>query len=249
MIALLPWQWALAGFGAFCLGLSKTGVAGLGIVSVALFALLLPPRDSVGIVLIVLICADVLAVSVYRRHAEWKHLVRLIPWAAAGIVAGYFALGRVDDAQVKKLIGGILLLMVVLQGLQRRHKAQTGAVDAFPHTLWFVALTGVAAGFTTMIANAAGPIMVVYLLAIGLPKMAFVGTAAWYFLLLNLFKVPFQMNLGAIDLPALQIAAPLVPCALAGGLLGRVVLPRIDQKLFESLALFFTLAAGLRLLF
>lgn len=252
---LEPWQWLLAGLAAFCVGLSKTGIAGLGIAAVALFALLLPARESVGIVLLILICADFVAVAFYRRHAEWKYLVRLLPWAAAGIALGYLAMGRLDSAQVKRLIGGILILIVAVQVAQRARKGRpAGSSDAEAGEsapvapLWFVAGTGIAAGFTTMVANAAGPIMILYLLAMRLPKMAFIGTAAWYFMILNLFKVPFGIRLGLIDLPALRFAALLFPFAILGGLSGRALIKHIDQKLFETLALALTLAAGVYLL-
>ena len=256
-LALEPWQWALAALGAFCIGLSKTGVAGLGIASIALFAVLLPPRESVGIVLLILIGADVVAVLSYRRHADWGRLGRLFPWAAAGVLLGYLAMGRIDEAQIKRLIGGILVLMVIAQWVQRRRAAAAApaAGDGDPdantpnHAPWVVGLVGTVAGFTTMVANAAGPIMILYLLAMRLPKMSFIGTSAWFFLVLNLFKVPFNLGLGLINPGALRFALTLFPCALAGGLSGRLLIRHIDQKLFETLALALTLAAGLRLLF
>lgn len=258
---LEPWQWALAGLAAFCIGLSKTGIAGLGIAAVAIFSSLFPPRESVGIVLLVLICADFVAVAFYRQHAEWQYLLRLFPWTAAGVTLGWLAMDHVNEAQAKKLIGGILVLMVVFQMAQRIRKGReakaaeangatgTAEDEPIPHSLWFVAATGIGAGFTTMVANAAGPIMILYLLAMRLPKMAFIGTAAWYFLLINLFKVPFGINLGIIHLPALKFAATLFPLAILGGLSGRAIIKYINQKVFEVLALTLTLLAGLRMLF
>lgn len=250
-LSLEPWEWALAAIGAFGVGLSKTGIAGLGVLVVALFALVLPTRASVGVVLPILICADLFAVSLFRRHAVWAHLVRLFPWAAAGVVAGYFAMGRINDAQIEKLIGTLLLVLVVVH-VARQRRADTRLdeeADTGRHGLAFVATMGVLGGFTTMIANAAGPIMVLYLLAMRLPKVAFIGTAAWYFLILNVFKVPFSVHLGLINADALWLDLTLFPFAIAGALCGKPVLKRIDQKLFENLALVLTLLAALRLLF
>src|SRR6476661_4170882 len=97
---LALWQWAILVTAAFLIGVSKTGITGLGTFAVALFALALPARSSVGVVLLILISADIIAVTIYRHHAIWSHLWRLFPWAAIGIILGYFAVGRIDDRHV-----------------------------------------------------------------------------------------------------------------------------------------------------
>jgi len=242
----------LLALGAFLIGLSKTGIAGLGILTVVIFASVLPPKASVGIVLPILLSADVVAVAAFRRHADWPQLVRLFPWAGAGVVLGYFALGRINDTQTAKLVGGIVLTMVVLHFARQRNLARRAAPDDDlplpPAALWFVAVMGLLAGFTTMVANAAGPVMILYLLAVRLPKMAFIGTSAWYFLCLNLFKVPFSISLGLVNMASLGFSLALAPFAVGGALFGRAVLRHIPQKLFEDTALVLTILAGLRLL-
>jgi uncharacterized protein len=242
---LTLWQWMLAAVSAAMFGIAKTGVAGLGILPVALFASIMPARDSVGVVLVVLIIADIVAVSVYRRDADWNQILRLFPWTFVGILVGTVTLGRFDDAVIRALIGGILVLLVVIRVIRERGGL---AEEVERPRGWFVGITGVAAGFTTMVANAAGPIMVLYLLAMRLPKIAFVGTAAWFFLAVNLFKVPFSYSLGLISAESLRHSVALWPFAIAGALFGRWLLRRIDQRLFENLSLFLTLLAGLRLL-
>jgi len=250
-VQLELWQWALAILGTFAIGVSKTGIAGLGILAVSIFALIFPTRASVGLILPLLITADVVAVTAYRRHAVWAHLWRLFPWAALGVILGYFALGRINDHQVNKLIGGILVLLAAIQ-LWRRYQAsrrgEQPAEEEASQGLWFVATMGILAGFTTMVANAAGPIMILYLLAMRLPKMEFIGTGAWYYLTLNLFKVPFSVNLGMITLPSLLFDLKLAPFAMIGALCGRALLRHIDQKVFEILALCLTTLAALKLL-
>ena len=245
------WQWGLGALGAFLVGLSKTGIAGLGILNVAIFALMLPARQSVGIVLVILICGDIVAVTAYRRHANWHHLWRLFPWAGAGVLLGAVTLGRINDEAVRRLIGAILVVLVLLH-LFRRNRPEKSKRDPTEetfrqHRLAFLA--GLFAGFTTMVANAAGPVMILYLLAMHLPKMAFIGTSAWFFLVLNLFKVPFSYSLGLINLSSLQIDLPLAPFAVLGALSGRMIIRHIDQSLFEKLALALTFAAGLRMLY
>ena len=160
-------------------------------------------------------------------------------------------MGKINDLAVKRLIGGILVTLVLLH-LWRRSRNRvsdnsngSGLAD---HRRLAI-LAGICAGFTTMIANAAGPIMILYLLAMRLPKMEFIGTSAWYFLVLNLFKVPFSYSLGLINPSSLRIDLPLAPFAMIGALFGRAIIQHIDQALFEKLALILTLAAGIRMLF
>lgn len=241
------WQWALGALGAFLVGLSKTGIPGLGILNVAIFALVFPARESVGLVLVILICGDLVAISAYRRDASWPHLLKLFPWAAGGVVLGYLALGRIDDTQMRHLIGVTLLGLVILQYVRSRRPASPDG-EAQPIRPWLAPLAGVTAGFTTMVANAAGPVMVLYLLAMRLPKIVFVGTAAWYFFALNLFKVPFSAALGLINPASLGVSLTLGPFAVAGALLGRPIVNRLNQRLFELSALALTFVAALTML-
>ena len=240
-------SWLLLGLGAFSVGLSKTGVPGIGILNVAIFALVLPSaKHSVGVVLPILISADIVAVLAYRRQAVWHHLWRLFPWAIAGVIIGFFAVSRVNDRQVAQLIGAILLILVSLTLWRKwKEKAATEAPEISP---MYTGIMGIAGGFTTMVGNAAGPIMTLYLLAMRLPKMEFIGTGAWYFLLLNWFKVPFMMQLGWIDKPSLLLSARLMPFAVCGALFGRALVKYIDQNWFERIAIALTVVAALRLL-
>jgi uncharacterized membrane protein YfcA len=242
------WQWVGAAVAAYLVGLSKTGVPGLGVLSVAIFASVLPARESTGIVLVVLIAADIVSVIAYRRDVDWTQLLRILPWAAVGIVFGWLILGRIDGPTTQRLIGGILTVLIIVQ-LWRKLRADPNAAPPDGRARPVLAASaGVSAGIATMVANAAGPIMILYLLAMGLPKLAFIGTSAWYFFVLNLFKVPFSMNLGLINSGSLQISAILAPFAMGGAVTGRLIIRYIDQRLFEWLALGLTLVAGLRLL-
>lgn len=253
------WQWFIVILCAFGIGLSKGGFTGVGILPIAVFALVVPPTLSVGLVLPLLICGDMVAVPLFRRHAVWAHLTRLFPWAAAGIILGFLLLyalqiqhydRKVVDHQVGRLIGVILIVMVLLH-LWRNKKLQDQPeqeATLIPPQSWMVPAVGIAAGFTTMVANAAGPIMVIYLLAMRLPKMQFIGTGAWYFLILNVFKVPFIAYLGLINLGSLSIDLLLAPFVVGGVFAGRAIIPHINQKLFEGMALTLTFLAALRML-
>jgi uncharacterized membrane protein YfcA len=244
-MTLEPWQWALAVVGALAIGLAKTGISGLGMLAVVIFANLLPARQASGFVLPMLVFADVVAVAAYRQHTQWRYLWRLFPWTALGVAAGYLALGRIDDRQARLLIGGIVLTLLALHLARRkRPPGESPELGA-----WAAPVFGVLAGFTTLVANAAGPLMIIYLLSMRLPKLEYMGTGAYFFLLINLFKVPFMVNLGLIDARSFLGNLLLLPAVIVGALAGRVILRRIDQKLFENLALGLSAAAGLKLLF
>ena len=255
---LTSWQILWGILGALCVGLSKGGISGLGIVAAPLFALVFPPMESTGLVLVILICADLVSVSLFRRHAVWAHIIRLFPFAAAGIIGGYFVcqllLKYPDHAQSQKLfgvmMGGILLGLVGLQ-IWRKQKTkghEEKAAELVPQNWGMIIAFGILAGFTTMVANAAGPVMILYLLAMRLPKMEFIGTSAWYFLVLNLFKVPFSYDLGLINVQSLKVDAYFAPVAMISVVAGRWLVNFIDQELFEKLALVFTVLAALKLL-
>lgn len=245
-------QWLLLFLAAFGVGLSKTGIAGFGIVAVALFAVAVPAKASIGIVLPLLICGDICAVSLYRRKAVWPHLAGLLPWALVGVVCGYFALRSIDTRLVGPLVGWILIGLTGVQIARRIQagraaSAQDQTTDGIRQSRLTEASMGMLAGSTTMIANAAGPVMVIYLLATNLPKVEFIGTGAWFFFILNLIKVPFSAQLGLINGRSLGLDIALVPAVIIGALAGRVIVKRIDQRQFEAIAIALTLAAALRL--
>jgi len=236
--------WVVLGLCAFLIGLAKSGLPGVGILVVPLAAAILPARASTGLILPLLIAGDVLAVRRFRRHAEWGQLLRLLPPAFAGVLIGYWMMNRVTDAQLRPLIGGVILGLLIL-GLLRARRGD--AVPAAPRPGLAVA-TGLLAGITTMLANAAGPIMTLYLLSMRLPKAAFIGTGAWYFLLINCVKVPFSMQLGLITMDSLWINLPLLPFVWAGSQAGRWLLSVTPQNRFETIVRVLAATAAIRLL-
>lgn len=234
---------------AALVGLSKSGIPGLGILFVAIFANLIPAKQATGMVLPLLIVGDIVAVATYRRHTQWRHVFRLFPWTAAGVVLGYFALRVIDDREARWMVGVILLLMLALHFWRsRRDAAAKLEHEVETHNRFFSPVTGVTAGFTTQVANAAGPVMTLYLLAMRLPKMEFLGTGAVFFMALNLFKVPFMVQLGMITRESIAVNAWLTPAVIAGSFVGRALATRISQKLFERVALALTLLAAINLL-
>lgn len=246
-----PTAWALALFGAFLIGTSKTGLSGCGILAIALFAQILPARASTGIVLPLLVAADIVAVLAFRRHAVWSHLYRLFPATAAGVVLGSLALRTSflkSNDSVKVFIGIVIVGIVAYAYVHRWRKSRNQTDEPKPMGWPVIVATGLVAGLLTMIANAAGPIMVFYLLAAGLPKNEFLGTGAWFYFVMNLFKVPFSASLGLISSTSFTFDLVLIPFVVAGALLGKWLMSLINQKVFEELTLALALLSGLNLL-
>jgi hypothetical protein len=240
-------QWALAILAGLLVGISKTGVAGLGIISILVMAEVFPARESTGIVLVMLIVGDVMAVAYYRRHANWRLLVGLLPWVLPGILLGNVALAYLNDAQMRPVLGGLVLALLVLQAARTR--MGDWMENKLPHTWWFAAGIGILAGAATMLANAAGPITIMYFLAKGLPKKEFMGTGAWFYFIVNLIKVPFSAGQGLITFDHLAFNAYLVPVILAGAIAGAALLPRVPQKIFNNVVFVLAVAASLKLIF
>jgi hypothetical protein len=241
-------QWVVLALSAFLVGVSKTGIPGLGILPVPLVALLLPAKASVGVLLPMLIFADIFAAGYYRRHAQWTHIRRLMPPTLLGIIAGYLAMGKVTDSQLKPVIGAIVLSMLAIRVINDRLKKPQDKTE--PSTgLFFAVFLGFFIGVTTMMANAAGPIMIIYLLAAHLPKTQFVGTAAWFFFIVNWVKVPFSTRLDLITAESLKLNVCLFPVIFIGAVTGIVLLKHIPQKIFRIIVLALATAAAIKLLF
>jgi uncharacterized membrane protein YfcA len=242
---LMWFGWALLGVAALIVGLSKTAVPGAGTVAVAIFAAVLPARQSTGTILLLLIVADLFAVVTYRRFTNWRTLLRLAPAVIAGILVGVVFLFFADDAWVKRTIGVILLAVIAITLFRRRMAAPVD--DAGPHRL-AAATYGTLGGFTTMVANAAGPVMSMYFLAMRFPVKEFLGTAAWFFAIVNISKLPFSIGLGLITVPGLLVDLVLVPLVVGGALFGRWLAGRLNQRVFERLVIVFTVIGAVYLL-
>ncbi|MEU1973068.1 sulfite exporter TauE/SafE family protein [Microbacterium sp. NPDC019599] len=239
--------WVMLGIAAVIVGLSKTAIPGAGTLAVAIFASVLPARSSTATLLVLLIVGDALALLLYRRHADWRTLLRLAPAVAAGVVLGAVFLALADDAWVRKTIAVILLLLVALTIWLRRRGGASPVVGRGGRAVRIG--YGSLGGFTTMVANAGGPVMSMYFLAARFEVKAFLGTAAWFFAIVNVAKLPFAIGLGLLTPQTLLIDLVLVPAVLIGGWIGRRVADRIDQRLFERIVFVLTVVAALYLLF
>jgi len=229
-----PLQWTLAVLAAYFSGLSKAGFAGVGLLGVLLMAAAVPGKASTGIVLPLLIFADLIAASAFRAHVQWRLLRRLGVPLGLGVVAGWFVLMVMPDAAFRPAIGGMVLVMLAVHAARQRFP---GLDARLPHSPAFAWLTGLLAGTATMVANAAGPVVSIYLVILSLGKHQFVHTMAWLFLFVNLFKVPFGVQLGLINVGSLTLNACLVPAVLAGLWSGTRLTERVPPRAFQNVVL------------
>lgn len=244
---LTPWEWALVALSAALVGFAKSGIGGASMPAIPILAAIFGAKASVGILLPILCFGDVFAVTWYHRHAEWQHVGRLLPWSLAGLAAGVavFLADAVTDAIFQRLLGAIVLVVVGLMAWRERREEELEVPTAW----WFSALLGLGAGFTTMVGNAAGPIMILYLLSMRLPKFAFIGTAAWYFAIVNLLKVPLHVLFtGKITAQTFLLDLTMIPAVALGAGLGILTVRKLPEKPFRAILLLLTAAAAVKLL-
>ena len=241
---------------ASLVGLSKTALPGAATVTVAVFAAVLPARESTGALLVLLLVGDLFAVGTYHAHADWAALRRMVPAVVVGVIGGAIFLATAGDGTVRRAIGAILLALVAVAFVRRAlvpSRASPRAGGAGPAggrgRRWVATGTyGALAGFTTMVANAGGPVMSMYLLATGYSISRFLGTAAWFFAVVNLSKVPFSVSLGLISGSTLRLDVLLVPAVVVGALVGRRVARVISQVFFDRAVLVLTAVSATYLL-
>ena len=246
------WAWALLAFAALIAGLGKTALPGSSTIAVVILASVLPARTSTAAMLLLFIVGDVFALIAYRRHADWRTLLRLAPAVVAGLLAGAVFLAVSTDGIVRRTIGVILLAMIVLT-LWRRRRAPDRPSGAEPGARASGRIAaagyGTLAGFTTMVANSGGPVMSMYFLATRTPVKVFLGTSAWFFAIVNLTKVPFLAGIGLLTPEVLLLGLTVAPMVVIGALIGIRLARRMPQRLFDRLVIVLTIAGSVYLLF
>jgi len=240
-----PWDWAGALFAAWCIGLAKSGLAGAAMLNVLVMAAIFGALPSVGIVLPLLIVADLLVYRLFRHHGSWRSVGTFAAPAVVGVVIGWLLLGRVDDDQARLLIGGLILAMLVLKLVT---SVARSTVKRIAGSAWFHWGCGVGVGVATIVANAAGPISAMYLLVRKTGKLEFLGWSARFYLLINLIKIPFLLQLGLIHRESLAVNLCLAPAVVLGVLSGTWLVRRLPQVWFEWLMIGSALLAAVRLL-
>jgi uncharacterized membrane protein YfcA len=224
--------------------MSKTGIHGTGMLAVPMLATVFGGQLSSGIMLPLLCLADVMGVWYYHRHASWPHLKKLFPWAALGTVLGTWAGAYMDDEAFKMIMAIIIVASVIIMiWLEKGHK------EDIPDYYWFAALTGIAGGFTSMIGNLAGSVMAIYFLSMRLPKNSFIGTTAWFFMVINWFKIPFHVFAWhTITLDTFLLDLTTLPFIAIGAYLGIIIVKRLPDKTYRWFIITMTLIAAVLML-
>ncbi|MGF1585455.1 MAG: sulfite exporter TauE/SafE family protein [Bacteroidales bacterium] len=239
-------HWIILIIAALFTGMAKTGIYGLGILVAPVLAVVFGGKVSSGLLLPMLSMADILAVIYYNRHASWPHLWKLFPFAALGVIIAMWV-GEVINDNTFKIIMGVFILggLPVMIWRERMNN-----VTPLSGNWWSGSIFGITGGFSTMIGNAAGPIMSLYLLAMQLPKNVLIGTGAWFFLIINLFKIPFHVFVWKTITPySISLNLMMWPVILIGGFLGIKLVRIIPEKPFRWLVIIMTALASLRLFF
>lgn len=244
--ALSGWGWGVVLMAAFLIGFSKTAISGVMLLAIPILAGIFGGKVSTGMMLPMLIIGDIFAVNYYHTHADWEKIRKLIPFTALGVILGAVVGHLINDAQFSVLIAITVLVCLGLLILFEKK----GDTLHIPNHIGVSLAAGIACGFTSMIGNASAPILSIYLLAMGYKKNDFMGTSAWFFLLLNAFKIPFQVFVWHnITLQTLEFSLILaIPIAI-GAFTGVVVLKRINEDAFRKIVMVMTALAAIKLIF
>jgi uncharacterized protein len=239
-------QWIWFVFAALLVGFSKTAISGGMMLVIPIIAWVFGGKESTGIILPMLIVGDIFAVKYYNRHADWGNIRKLLPWTLVGLLLGVVVGRYINDQQFKILIAiSVIICLIILI-----YSEVKGDKLKVPNNLWLYSLVGIASGFTSMIGNAAGPIFSIYLLARAFNKNTFLGTTAWFFLILNLTKLPMQVFFWHnITLQTIVLDIIMIPAILLGAMTGIVVIKKINEKPFRYIIIAMTAIAAARLVF
>jgi uncharacterized membrane protein YfcA len=241
----LPWEIVAVLVSGLFIGIGKTGLNGITAIMVPMLAIIFGAKESTGVVLPMLCFADILAVIWYRRAAEWKHIVRLLPWAIAGLALALVVERFIPARGFKFLIGFCVYTGLAVMFWNDTVSNRPGKEAKIPTGWWFSAVFGLLGGFSTMIGNAAGPIMSVFLLSMRLPKENFVGTAAWFFMIINYTKIPLQVFFWHnITLRSLLFNLCMVPIIVIGAVLGVILVKKVSEKVYRIMVYVMTIISA-----
>ena len=250
MIEFLNWfdfsaaDWLISMICGLLIGTAKAGVAGTGIMIVPIMAVAFGGRVSTGIVLPMLIIADIYAVIYYNRYTHWRYIAKVMPFAIIGILVGLTVGSSVSDEIFKRILSVTVISTISVMIWRDLRKN-----ILIPDYWWFAMLLGLAGGFATMIGNAAGPVMAMYLLSMRIPKLNYIGTSAWFFFLVNVFKVPLHVVFWkTITLKTLFFNLIMAPAILFGVFLGIQIVKIIPENVFRILVIATTMVSAFLLL-
>ena len=231
---------------AMLLGMAKAGLSGFGLAVIPVMALIFGAKESTGVILPMLITADIMAVIYYRQHAVWKHILKILPWVAVGIVTALIVGNMINNSQFRIVMISVVWIMLALMIVNDLWRKES---DEIPHNMFFGAFLGLAGGFATMIGNSAGPVFTLYFLSMRLPKKEFIGTGAWLYLIMNTGKLPLQVLVWKnITLVSLIPGLISIPFIALGIFLGIRIVNLFSEKVYRYFVIITTIVSSLLLL-
>ena len=234
-------QWVLVLFCGLMIGAAKTGLSGAGLLVVPILAGVFGGKSSTGLLLPMLCFADVFAVKYYNRHANWKYVFKILPCALCGVVLGLIVGHQISEESFRTLLAVIIISSIILMIWYDLKKQRL----TIPDYWWFSSILGLAGGFTTMVGNAAGPVLAIYLLSMRLPKNSYIGTGAWFFFIINLSKVPLHIFVWeTITLKSFLFDLIQIPAIAIGAYLGIQIVKILPEKPYRVFIIATTLISA-----
>ncbi len=230
-------DWIMALIAAFSLGLSKSGIKGISSIIVTIMAIVFGGKASTGILIPLLIVGDIFAIIYYKRHVQWKYIYKLSPYIIIGILLGVWFGKGIPEVIFKQFLAGIIIFSVFMMIWWENKKTKN-----LPNSNLFAGFIGLSAGFTTMVGNLAGAFSNIYFLAMKLPKNEFIGTAAWLFFFMNLFKLPFHVYVWeTVNLETVITNVYLIPGLILGFFAGIHLVQKINNNFFRKMIIGLTI--------
>lgn len=240
------YDWILLFVCALLIGMSKTGIQGITLLAIPFMAIRFGAKASTGLILPMLCFSDLIAVVYYRRASEWQYIFKLLPAAIAGFFLAIAVDRLIPAEEFRRLMAVCIFVSVVMMLWMEKKNKDSRMFTAW----WYAPLFGLMGGFTTMIGNAAGPVMSVYLLSMRLPKYNFVGTSAWFFLVVNYLKLPLQIFVwDNISITTITLNVISIPFMVLGALIGIYIVGKIPEKSYRNFIIVVTIISTIMLLF
>ena len=227
------------------MGISKSGIKGIAVLIVTSLVIVYGAKASTGILMPLLLLGDVFAIIYYSRFTRWRYILKMSPWMFLGVLIGVFYGYNINEDNFRLGMALIILISIGVMYYWDQKK------DLKVTTHWsFAGLLGLTAGFTTMIGNLAGAFVNIYFLAQKLPKNEFIGTAAWLFFIINIFKLPFHILVWkTVQMESLKISMALAPFVIVGLYIGVKLVNIIKENTYRKLILLFTAIGAFFILF
>jgi len=242
----LSWlNWVLAFFAAFLLGMGKAGIKGLGVVIVLIMAIVFGGKPSTGVLIPLMIVADIFAVFYYHRHTQWQYLIKLLPTMFLGVLIGVWIGNDISEVLFKQIMAVLILVTLAIMVIMEKKKS-----NDIPSHWTFSSGMGLLSGVTSMIGNLAGSFADIYFLAMRLPKNEFIGTAAWLFFIINVFKLPFHIFVWkTVTVETIGLNLILIPGIVIGFFMGVKIVKLINNSLYRKFIFIATALGAFLILF